>query len=56
MKALVFLLVLANLLFYAFSSGYFGHSDNPDAARIDRDRAANLDGSSEHQRVALQMI
>lgn len=36
MKALVFLLVLANLLFYAFSSGYFGHSDNPDAARIDQ--------------------
>lgn len=33
MKALVFLLVLANLLFYAFSSGYFGHPDNPDGER-----------------------
>ena len=35
MKALVFLLVLANLLFYAFSQGYFGQPDNPDAGRID---------------------
>ncbi|RIX48837.1 MAG: SPOR domain-containing protein [Rhodocyclales bacterium GT-UBC] len=34
MKALVFLLVLANVLFYAFSAGYFGHADNPDAERI----------------------
>jgi hypothetical protein len=33
-KALVFLLVLANLLFYAFSQGYFGRPDNPDAGRI----------------------
>lgn len=34
MKALVFLLVLANLLFYAYSAGYFGHPDNPDAGRM----------------------
>lgn len=36
MKALVFLLVLANLLFYAFSEGYFGRPDNPDAGRVDQ--------------------
>jgi hypothetical protein len=35
-KALVFLLVLANLLFYAFSEGYFGRPDNPDAGRVDQ--------------------
>lgn len=35
MKALVFLLVLGNLLFYAFTAGYFGHSGNPDANRLD---------------------
>ena len=35
MKALVFLLVLANLLFYAFGAGYFGHPDNPDAGRVE---------------------
>lgn len=34
MKALVFLLVLANLLFYAYSEGHFGTPDNPDAARV----------------------
>lgn len=34
MRLLVFLLVLANLLFYAFSEGYFGHGENPDAHRI----------------------
>lgn len=33
MKALVFLLVVANLLFYAFAAGLFGHPDNPDAGR-----------------------
>ncbi|MBP5988001.1 MAG: SPOR domain-containing protein [Azonexus sp.] len=33
MKVLVFLLVLANLLFYAFGAGYFGRPDNPDAGR-----------------------
>lgn len=36
MKALVFLLVLANLLFYAFGAGYFGHPDNPDAGRVEQ--------------------
>lgn len=36
MKALVFILVLGNLLFYAFSAGYFGHPDNPDAGRVDQ--------------------
>jgi hypothetical protein len=35
-KVLVFLLVLGNLLFYAFSAGYLGHPDNPDAARVDQ--------------------
>ena len=34
MKALVFLLVLGNLLFLAFAGGYFGGPDNPDAARV----------------------
>lgn len=34
MKALVFLLVLANLLFYAFSAGYLGRPENPDAERV----------------------
>ena len=36
MKALVFLLVLANVLFYAFSSGYFGRPGNPDAGRLEQ--------------------
>lgn len=36
MKVLVFLLVLANLLFYAFTAGYFGRPDNPDAGRVDQ--------------------
>lgn len=34
MKALVFLLVLGNLLFLAFAGGYFGAPDNPDAGRV----------------------
>lgn len=34
MKTLVFLLVLANLLFYAFGAGHLGQSENPDAARM----------------------
>src|SRR5574343_620077 len=33
-KVLVFLLVLGNLLFYAFSAGYLGRPDNPDAWRV----------------------
>ncbi|MDP2880502.1 MAG: hypothetical protein Q8N89_02850 [Azonexus sp.] len=36
MKALVFLLVFGNLLFYAFSAGYFGRPDNPDAGRVEQ--------------------
>jgi hypothetical protein len=35
-KALVFLLVLVNLLFYAFSAGYFGRPENPDAGRVEK--------------------
>jgi hypothetical protein len=35
-KVLVFLLVLGNLLFYAFTAGYLGHSDNPDAGRVEQ--------------------
>lgn len=34
MKTLVFLLVLANVLFYALSAGLFGRPENPDAARV----------------------
>lgn len=34
MRALVFLLVLANLLFYAFSQGFFGQAQSPDAHRL----------------------
>lgn len=33
MKVIVFLLVLANLLFYAYSVGQLGHPENPDAGR-----------------------
>lgn len=36
MKALVFLLVLVNVLFYAFSAGYFGRPHNPDAHRVEQ--------------------
>lgn len=36
MKALVFLLVLVNLLFYAFIQGYFGRTENPDAGRLEK--------------------
>ncbi len=36
MKALVFLLVLVNVLFYAFSSGYLGRPGNPDAGRLEQ--------------------
>ena len=34
MKTLVFLLVLANLLLFAFGEGYLGKSANPDAGRL----------------------
>lgn len=36
MKTLVFLLVLANTLFYAFSAGYLGRPQNPDAHRVEQ--------------------
>lgn len=36
MKALVFVLVLANLLFLAYAEGYFGRPGNPDAARVEQ--------------------
>lgn len=36
MKLLVFLLVLGNLLFYAYTAGHFGRPDNPDAGRIEQ--------------------
>lgn len=36
MKALIFLLVLANVLFFAYTEGYFGHPDNADAARVEQ--------------------
>lgn len=36
MKALVFVLVLANLLFFAFAEGYFGRPENPDAGRVEQ--------------------
>lgn len=34
MKAIVFLLVLANVLFYAYSEGYLGAPEHPDAGRL----------------------
>lgn len=36
MKQAVFLLALANLLFFAFAQGYFGRPDNPDAIRLQK--------------------
>lgn len=36
MKLLVFLLVLANVLFYAFAHGYLGQGGNPDAGRVEQ--------------------
>lgn len=36
MRALVFVLVLANLLFYAFAAGLLRQSGNPDAGRLDQ--------------------
>lgn len=34
MKAVALLLLLANMLFYAFAAGYFGRPGNPDAVRV----------------------
>ena len=36
MKILVFLLLFANLLFYAYGNGYLGKPEQPDAGRMDR--------------------
>lgn len=36
MKAFVFLLVVGNLLFYAFSAGYFGRGERPDEGRLEQ--------------------
>lgn len=36
MRAFVFLLVLANLVFFAWTQGYFGQAESPDAARLGR--------------------
>jgi len=36
MKIAVFLLALANLLFFAFTQGYFGYAENPDAVRLQK--------------------
>ena len=41
MRAVVFLLILANLLLYAFAGGYFGSSENPDAGRVAKQLAAD---------------
>lgn len=40
MRAFVFLLVLANLVFFAWTQGYFGQAESPDAARLGRQIAA----------------
>lgn len=34
MRAFVFLLVLANLVFFAWAQGYFGQAESPDAVRV----------------------
>ena len=34
MRAFVFLLVLANLVFFAWAQGYFGQAESPDAVRL----------------------
>ncbi|MDR2838969.1 MAG: SPOR domain-containing protein [Azonexus sp.] len=36
MRVFVFILVLANILFYAFDQGYLGKSEGPDAGRLAR--------------------
>lgn len=41
MRVFVFLLVLANLVFLAWTRGYLGGSDNPDAARLNQQLAAD---------------
>jgi len=41
MRALVFLLILANLLFLAWTQGYFGSSADPDAFRVQQQLLAD---------------
>jgi hypothetical protein len=41
LRVVVFLLILANLLFYAFAGGYFGRPENPDAGRVGQQLAAD---------------
>jgi len=41
MRALVFLLILANLLFLAWTQGYFGSSSDPDAFRLQQQLLAD---------------
>lgn len=41
MRVVVFLLILANLLLYAFAGGYFGSPENPDAGRVAKQLAAD---------------
>ena len=41
MRALVFLLILANLLFLAWNQGYFGSSSDPDAFRLQQQLLAD---------------
>ena len=41
MRAFVFVLILANLLFWAWSQGYFGVSSNPDAFRVQQQLLAD---------------
>ncbi|MGB4673915.1 MAG: hypothetical protein WBH99_08235, partial [Azovibrio sp.] len=36
MRALVFFLILANLLFFAYTQGYLGTAEAPDALRIEQ--------------------
>lgn len=41
MRAFVFLLILGNLLFFAWAQGYFGSSSNPDALRVQQQLLAD---------------
>ena len=41
MRVIVFLLILANLLLYAFAGGYFGQPENPDSGRVARQLAVD---------------
>ena len=41
MRVLVFLLILANLLFFAWTQGYLGKMDNPDALRVQQQLLAD---------------